>query len=586
LKGPALPVIIIIITGRRIPNEMRQPIGAIPRRLGPAARAICGIVAGAVALATSPAPPPNWERLLALPLSPGSVALLAEHAADPRVVARWAEALKDPSAEVRAAAARAFNVMGMRGQAPSLSAALAAETDPSAAAEQAEALAALGAPPRDAELLAAAQRDARFAPAVAMALARSRGASALAHAGLVSDDRWALREFVALATRREAPALTTLAAGAIREGNVALATAAFEAAADAGLILEDAVLSAFAAPAAEMRVPAYWHVTLGEAKPSPRIAAAIETVPEATGRSEHAPARLALEMLRRRLGRPRKEDAQWVTALGDPGPEGVPHELGDDREALKRLTRAELAALSGHLRHDPGALHEELQNRPRAPRGTPDTSRPALRTPDGYPRGLIGDLMRVSGCAPGQDSTFHGGEVVYGTDGRPRRVSLLPPGHVKPECVTALKALLLLRLAGADSVSANGHTESLIQPLVPAVVGCLQEVEPSDTRPPRPVGGRPERQGRGRIKEPKKLRNVAPNYPDSAKSSRVQGTVVLRAVIGASGCVRSVAVLRQVHPALDLSALYAVSQWRYTPTLLDGVPVPVIMTVTVNYRLN
>ena len=566
--------------------EMREPIVALQRRRGRAAHATCGIVAGVIALGAAPAPPPDWPRLLALPLSPGSVALLAEHAADPRVLARWSEALTDPRPEVRAAAARAINVTGMRGQVPNLSAALAVETDPSAAGELAQALAALGTPPRDAELLAAVQRDPRFAPPLAMALARHRGAAALAHAGLVSAERWVLREFVALATRREPAALAAAAAPAIREGNVALASAVFEAAADAGLTLEESTLAALAAPAAEMRVPAYWHVTLAEDKPSPRVVAALETVPEATGGSAHAPARLALEMLRRRLGRPRQEDPQWVTVLGDPGPEGVPHELADDREALKRLTRAELAALSGHLRQDPDALHEELRKQPRAPRGNADTSRPALRTPDGYPRGLIGDVMRVSGCAPGQDRAFHGGEVVYGTDGRPRRVSLLPPGEVKPQCVTALRALLLLRLAGADSVSANGHTESLIQPLLPAVVACLQEEEPSDTRSPRPVGGRPEAQRRGRIPQPKKLVNVPPVYPDSAKSSRVEGTVVLRAVIGASGCVRGVAVTRPVHPALDLSALYAVSQWRYTPTLLDGVPVPVVMTVTVNYRLN
>jgi TonB family protein len=556
-------------------------------RRGRAARAAAGTVAGLLALGAAPAPPPDLQPLLALPLSPGSVALLAEHAEDPRVVARWAEALKDARPEVRAAAARAINVMGMRGQVPNLSAALAGETDVSAAREQAEAVAALGTPPRDAELLAAGRRDVRFTAPVAMALARNRGPSALAHAGLVAAERWALRDFVALATRRDAAALATAAAGAIGEGNVALATAAFEVATDAGSTLEAAALAALAAPAAEMRVPAYWHLALGEEKPSSELVAALETVPEATGRSEHAPARLALEMLRRRLGRPRREDPQWLTVLGEPGPEGVPHELADDREVLKRLTRAELAALSTHLRNDPDELYEELKNRRPRPRREPaGAPRPAMRTPAGYPRGLIGDVLRLSGCAPGQDGRFHGGEVVYGPDGRPRRVSLVPPGQVKPECVTALKALLLLRLAGADSVSANGHTELLIQPLLPAVVACLQQEEPSDTQTARPVGGLPEGGRRERIKQPKKLVNVAPGYPDAAKASRTDGTVVLRAIIGASGCVRSVAVVRPVDPALDLSALVAVSQWRYTPSLVDGVPVPVRMTVTVNYRLN
>ena len=254
---------------------------------------------------------------------------------------------------------------------------------------------------------------------------------------------------------------------------------------------------------------------------------------------------------------------------------------------MERLTRGELAALSAHLRNDPDALRKELRDgRPRPPRevaaGTP---RPALRTPDGYPPGLIGDVLRVSGCAPGQERALHGGEVAYGPDGRPRRISVLPPGNAKPECVTALRALLMLRLADADRVSANGHSESLILPLLPAVVACLKEEEPLDVRPPRPVG-QPLGPLRGRIEEPKKLVNVAPVYPAGAKAARVDGTVVLRAVVGVSGCIRSVAVVHPVDPGLDLSALFAVSQWRYTPTLLDGVPVPVIMMVTVNYRLH
>jgi protein TonB len=50
--------------------------------------------------------------------------------------------------------------------------------------------------------------------------------------------------------------------------------------------------------------------------------------------------------------------------------------------------------------------------------------------------------------------------------------------------------------------------------------------------------------------------------------------------------VRSAEVLRGASPDLDGAALHAVTQWAYTPTLLDGLPVPVVMTVTVNFKLN
>ena len=60
--------------------------------------------------------------------------------------------------------------------------------------------------------------------------------------------------------------------------------------------------------------------------------------------------------------------------------------------------------------------------------------------------------------------------------------------------------------------------------------------------------------------------------------------MILEATISRSGCVRELRTLRG-HGMLTAAALSAVAGWRYTPTLLDGVAVPVIMTVTVNFRL-
>ncbi len=76
------------------------------------------------------------------------------------------------------------------------------------------------------------------------------------------------------------------------------------------------------------------------------------------------------------------------------------------------------------------------------------------------------------------------------------------------------------------------------------------------------------------IKEPRKIKNVPPWYPDSAKRQGRQGIVVLEAVISATGCIRSARVVRGVSTDLDTVAMIAVGQWRYTPTVLDGKPVP------------
>src|SRR5258708_17725213 len=89
----------------------------------------------------------------------------------------------------------------------------------------------------------------------------------------------------------------------------------------------------------------------------------------------------------------------------------------------------------------------------------------------------------------------------------------------------------------------------------------------------------------GQIKEPKKLKNVPPVYPDIAKQARVQGVVILECTISPQGQVTDVKVLRGI-PLLDASSIEAAKKSVHTPTLLNGVPVPVIMTVTVNFRLN
>jgi protein TonB len=64
----------------------------------------------------------------------------------------------------------------------------------------------------------------------------------------------------------------------------------------------------------------------------------------------------------------------------------------------------------------------------------------------------------------------------------------------------------------------------------------------------------------------------------------VEGIVIIEATIGADGQVINARILRSV-PLLDQAAIDAVRQWQFTPTLLNGVPVPVIMTVTVNFTL-
>ena len=103
---------------------------------------------------------------------------------------------------------------------------------------------------------------------------------------------------------------------------------------------------------------------------------------------------------------------------------------------------------------------------------------------------------------------------------------------------------------------------------------------PPAPAPPAPAAYRPG----GLIREPRKLVDVAPVYPEIARAARVEGLVVLEATIDERGFVTGARVVRSI-PLLDPAALAALKQWRYTPTLLNGVPVRVLITVTFRFSL-
>jgi protein TonB len=89
----------------------------------------------------------------------------------------------------------------------------------------------------------------------------------------------------------------------------------------------------------------------------------------------------------------------------------------------------------------------------------------------------------------------------------------------------------------------------------------------------------------GIVKAPTKIHDASPTYPAIAVVARKEGTVILEAMISVDGRVEQLRVLRS-EPLLDQAAIDAVTQWEYLPTMHNGVPVPVVMTVTVTFRLN
>jgi protein TonB len=142
-----------------------------------------------------------------------------------------------------------------------------------------------------------------------------------------------------------------------------------------------------------------------------------------------------------------------------------------------------------------------------------------------------------------------------------------PPDGITPEPATPPE-IIDAPIPGVVGGSITDTKE--LAPLPPVVIK-------NDPPPPVRVGGT--------VRTPIKTYNVDPAYPAIARQAGIQGIVIIEATISEDGRVINARVLRSV-PLLDKEALEAVRQWQYTPTYLNGVPVPVIMTVTVNFTLS
>jgi len=176
---------------------------------------------------------------------------------------------------------------------------------------------------------------------------------------------------------------------------------------------------------------------------------------------------------------------------------------------------------------------------------------------------------------------------------------------IKPEYMEALVYKNILLRLKANGVSDPAEQKRLIDEadaLRNRVLVMQRDRQPEGTPapgtpapPPPPFIGfaeayeqtlarlQPVRVG-GNIRAPTKTKDVKPVFPAVAQSARVQGVVILEVVVDEDGSIANAKVLRSI-PMLDEAALAAVSQWRFTPTDLNGRNVGVLMTVTVNFTL-
>jgi protein TonB len=153
----------------------------------------------------------------------------------------------------------------------------------------------------------------------------------------------------------------------------------------------------------------------------------------------------------------------------------------------------------------------------------------------------------------------------------PSVTPITSPEGFKPEArpVIEVVSIPIGEIPGSELLPASMPTES-------------KAVAP----PPSPVADAPQKPilVGGLVKAPTRTNDVGVVYPAIARAAQVQGVVIIEAMISATGKVIDARILRSI-PLLDSAALDAVRRWEFTTPTLNGQPVPVIMTVTVNFTL-
>jgi TonB family protein len=514
---------------------------------------------------------------LSKPLSPGSVAMLVDYGGAPETQERLVTALRDPRPETRAAAARVFNVLGVNASVPHLLEALEGEKDMDAAREELCAVAVLGGPRTDLELFAAASRSRGLIGALSDVLSRRWNSAAPAEPTPRVDQTGGLK---GSATGRAS--LTQAALAGIRAKDEGLFEVALRVARATKTDVDTGMLgTGLEVEGPRFREATCWHIALIDPEGLPSNVKEKVTARAADG----TPSSFPCEVAARILGQTVKERGDWVANLDQEGAKRVPIVP----VVLMSLTPGERKALSQARTGKADELDTYLERKSSKPRSSemPAAHAPAGEGPRGrlldlagFPRGFVPGVLAATGCGHTPSDAWGGAEITYGEDGRPRAMSPLVGLEGFGKCQLAARLLLRSALAPARATGPPGAKHMVLVWLDRDFVECSTSATTGQTAGeewPLSVGGQ--------IKEPKKTRNVNPVYPESAKKERVQGTVILEALISASGCITRLEVMHSAHPALNGAAIRAASGWRYTPALLDGQPAPVIMTITVAFRL-
>jgi len=537
---------------------------------------------------------PTLDEILTMPLSPGSVALLVGHVTQPAAAARLGAALRDPNANVRAAAARVSFVGGIRGMANPVMVALAQETSLPAAVEEIRLLVHFG---TDVHRKAIEEAVARFGERVvastAIELAVNEGPAVIARLPLfraADAGKETLSRVIRMATKNDRAALERVVRDALTGNDAVLMAAALDAAILQRVfdLPEPLLLSTVTHTMPALSIEGVWYLAQswdGKKPWSPAVLRGMQSALDAQVASPSAGVRFAREIVARLRGAPPAVSPEWQTLLSSGDISMM--RLVTRPFAIDVLTNREFDVAARGIGSTAKAL-KDIRERtdPPKPKAAPRNALvvPFLEAASGYPPEFASDVFKVSGCLLSGEGDrtksdgAEGGFVALRTDGRPASISMLGSRVAQPACVTAAQTLLRSAVGYPPETAEPQASKTVLIPFESSFFACQDRsfVAPG---PPRQI------QGEG-VERPTKTVNVPPTYPQSAIDDRVQGIVILEAVISHEGCITSARVLRGLDGRLDWAAVRAVIQWRFTPTLLNGVAVPVIMTVTVQFSLS
>lgn len=250
--------------------------------------------------------------------------------------------------------------------------------------------------------------------------------------------------------------------------------------------------------------------------------------------------------------------------------------LADEAKAHERDADA-LAESDLLSRSERSALRRGLGRRPERPVATRSSGEQlsSIRTADVVWPGFIRSLFAASGCESTRAWTIAAARVTYAADGLPTTAGV-DRSRVSDACAAAVEAIAQVAVADSDRPVAPGAQQWIVMPTAGDFLACTEV--PFDTAE-AVRGSNPD------LRNPRKVHDASPAYPADSQNRRVSGVVVIEAAISRTGCIDSARVVRSVETPLDIQALRAVVQWRYSPALMNGTPVPVVLTVMVNFTL-